>query len=79
MTGYPVWDIKVYLHASTEQEVPIHSAHAELRVLIYDDNQWTIVVERADRSFNLLLRGDHQSKSVAMMRDVFGWTFGRAA
>lgn len=79
MTGRPLWDVDAYIHAKTEQETPVSCAEAKVRLIIYDDDSWSVIVNPDGQSFHLMLQGTEASQTSATLREVFGFVFGRAA
>lgn len=79
MTGPPIWDVDAYIHAKTEMEVPVACAEGKVRIQVFADGSWNVVVRRDEDTFSLLLRGQPESRTTATLREVFGFCFGRSA
>lgn len=60
---------------------PPFKRHAEVKVrlIVYDDDSWSVVVEPEGQSFDLMLRGTLTSPIAATLQERFGFVFGREA
>ncbi len=73
-----MWDVETFLHARTTQEGVIRDhADAKVRIVMYDDHSWDVVVQNDDASFSLMLRGDYQTRAAPVLHEMLSWVFGQ--